>query len=261
MVSGSMDEISIVLTGHRGRMEALIAELVRQTDGLRLAGFLELSDSGGKEAKEPLAEPEKIDDISDVEGGVDVVIDFSTPETLRRVVAHLAGSGLPLVSGTTGIDDNGWEMVRAYSEESAVFYDANMSYGISVVKRLLGVAAPLLEDTSDIEIVEYHHSGKKDFPSGTTFGLARAVDPDATVIAGRSSGETPPSTRQIHAQSVRIGGLPGQHDIYFATQEEVICISHRALSRSVFARGALRAARFISGKAPGMYTMEDLTGV
>ena len=123
------------------------------------------------------------------------------------------------------------------------------------------MATPFLSENFDVEIVEYHHSGKKDFPSGTTFGLARAIDPKATVIPGRVSGEFSPSTRQIPAQSIRIGGIPGQHDVFFATQEEVICISHRALSREVFARGALHAARFVADKGPGMFSMEDLTGV
>ena len=135
-----------------------------------------------------------------------------------------------------------------------------MSYGISVLKYMLRDAAPRLSDM-DAEIVEYHHTGKKDFPSGTTFGLARAIDPKSTVIPGRISGAPPPSKRQIPAQSIRIGGIPGQHDVYFATQEEVICISHRALSREVFARGALHAAQFVADKGSGMFSMEDLTGV
>jgi 4-hydroxy-tetrahydrodipicolinate reductase len=261
MGNGGKNEISIVLTGWRGRMEKLIAELVEQSNGYRLSGYLDVAGTGGADSKVPLAEATVIDDIRGVEGGVDVVIDFSAPDTLRRVVAHLAGSGVRLVSGTTGIEEPDRSALNALSQETAVFYDSNMSYGISVMRRLLSEAKPFLAGSSDIEIVEYHHSGKKDFPSGTTFGLARAIDPEASVIPGRASGESPPSTRRIHAQSIRIGGLPGQHDVYFATQEEVICISHRALSRSVFARGALRAARFTAEKGPGMYSMEDLTGV
>ncbi len=241
-------------------MEILIRELAERSEGFRVAGILELG-TGGEKTKEPLAEGLLIDDISKVEGGVDVLVDFSIPETLLGVVEHLGGTGVRLVSGTTGLEDKELKALRAYSEECAVFYDENMSYGISVLKRLLATASPLLGEKADVEIVEYHHSGKKDFPSGTTFGLARAIDAEATVIRGRPSGGSPPSTRQIPSHSIRIGGIPGQHDVYFGTPEEVVCISHRALSRDVFARGALRAAEYIADRKPGMYSMEDLTGV
>lgn len=260
MEERSSKTLSVVLSGWRGRMERLIREIAESTEGFRVAGFLDLRDSGEK-LKEPLAEGIQIDDISKVEGGVVVVVDFSTPETLRAVVEHLGGSGVRLVSGTTGLKEKDMDALKAYSKESAVFYDENMSYGISVMKQLLATASPLFGETADVEIVEYHHSGKIDFPSGTTFGLARAIDAEATVISGRPIGGSPPSIRQIPAQSIRIGGIPGQHDVYFGTAEEVVCISHRALSRKVFARGALRAAKFISDRAPGMYSMEDLTGV
>lgn len=249
-----------MLSGYRGRMEILIRDLVPRTDGFRIAGLLDMS-SAGEKPKEPLADVAVINDISMVEGEVDVLIDFSTPETLLRVIEQLGGSSVRLVSGTTGLGEKEREALRVYSEECAVFYDENMSYGVSVMKRLLRTASPLLRESFDVEIVEYHHSGKKDFPSGTTYGLGRAIDPKATVIPGRVSGEPPPSKRQIPAQSIRIGGIPGQHDVYFATQEEVICISHRALSRDVFARGALHAAQFVADKGSGMFSMEDLTGV
>lgn len=191
---------------------------------------------------------------------VDVVVDFSRPEGVGSLVEVLAGTGVRVVSGTTGLGQVERELLEEYSQKTAVFYDDNMSYGISVVKKLLATAGRLFGDLADIEVVEYHHRGKRDHPSGTAYGLVRAVDPDAVVVEGR--GAAPEGAgRIVRTHSVRAGGIPGEHHVHFATDDEVVTISHQALSRELFARGALRAVLFIVGKASGMYSMQDLAGV
>jgi len=115
----------------------------------------------------------------------------------------------------------------------------------------------MFHGTADMEIVEFHHRGKADFPSGTAAALARAARPEAPTVNGRGDAAGPESDR-VHIHSVRIGGIPGDHYVHFATPDEVVTLSHRALSRSVFARGAVRAAQFIVRRDKGLYTMNDL---
>lgn len=173
-----------------------------------------------------------------------VVIDFSLPAALPGLLDMLRGSGAALVSGTTGLSMQQHEALREYAKEAAVFYGENMSFGIAVLTELLPAATAYLAQSSDVEIVETHHRHKKDAPSGTALALARAID-------GGQGREVP-----IH--SVRVGGVPGDHQVIFAADEEIITLSHRALSRSVFARGSIRAARFVLGRAAGLYRMHDL---
>jgi 4-hydroxy-tetrahydrodipicolinate reductase len=237
-----------------------VLAVARGTGHIDICGFLDPR----RTAKEVLAAVPVFNDIPREGPKIDVVIDFSTREAIGSLVEALRGSGVRLVCGTTGLDDHAYGLLKAYSDECAVFYDSNMSYGITVTKRLLETAGKLLRDTADVEIVELHHRGKTDFPSGTAFGLARAIGPDDRLVAGRmDAGDEVggDGTRTIHTHSLRIGGIPGEHQVWFGTDDEVVTISHRALSRDVFARGAVRAARFIAGKNTGIFSMDDLTGV
>ena len=250
---------TVLLSGGTGRMGKRVLAVALETGGLDVRGLLDPRQTG----KETLAGLPVFDDIPREGLKVDVVIDFSRREAIGPLIETLRGSGVRLVCGTTALDEDSRSSLRVYSEECAVFYDANMSYGITVTKRLLEVAGRLLRETADVEIVEFHHRGKMDHPSGTAFGLARAVGRDERLVSGRplTKGEAEEGKRPIHAHSVRIGGVPGEHQVHFATDDEVVTISHRALSRDVFARGAVRAARFIIGKNTGMFSMDDLTGV
>jgi 4-hydroxy-tetrahydrodipicolinate reductase len=115
----------------------------------------------------------------------------------------------------------------------------------------------MLKGAADMEIVEFHHRGKADFPSGTAAALARVVRPEGPTVDGRGDSAGPEADR-VHIHSVRIGGIPGDHQVHFAMADEVVTLSHRALSRNAFARGAVRAAQFIVGRDKGFYTMDDL---
>jgi 4-hydroxy-tetrahydrodipicolinate reductase len=252
MTSHTTRAATILIHGATGRMGRTLAAVIPQTEGIVLRGYLDTR----KQAREPLDHLPFFDHIP--RGEVDVVVDFSRPEAVTSLLGVLGGTGVRLVSGTTGLGRTEQSMLEKYSQETAVFQDDNMSYGISVVKRLLEVAGRFLRDQVDVDVVEYHHRGKRDHPSGTAYGLVRALDPDAVVVEGRELA--PEGVRVVRTHSVRAGGLPGEHHVRFAAADEVVTISHQALSREVFARGALRAARFILAKEPGMYSMGDLTG-
>ena len=248
--------IDLLIHGGSGQMGRAVTALAAKTAGLRVLGILDLRGS----KQEALEGTPVIDHIPDGEGGNRVVVDFTRAEALEPLFAALRGTATKLVSGTTGLSDVERSLLETYSQEAAVVYDENMSYGVSVMKRMLRSAAGLFEGGADIEIVEFHHRAKRDHPSGTTFALARAIDETALVVAGRTRAAQS-AGRVIRAHSARLGGVPGEHHVYFATDDEVVTVSHRALSRDAFARGALRAACFVAGKDRGLYTMEDLTSV
>jgi 4-hydroxy-tetrahydrodipicolinate reductase len=186
-----------------------------------------------------------------------VVIDFSRAGALGPLLGLLKGSGCALVSGTTGFAGGERDLLYVYSEETPVFYSENMSYGISVLVKLLRENGRILDPFADAEIVEFHHRHKRDCPSGTALALARALE-NREVIIGRGPQEGT-TGHAVHIHSVRAGGIPGTHEVHLASEEEVVTFTHRAISRDVFARGALAAARFIAGKDHGLFGMDDLT--
>ena len=219
------DALRIILHGASGRMGRAIEEVAADDASIEIAAAFDPRSSG------------------QLPQG-DVVIDFSLPEAMPGLMAALDGTGKPLVSGTTGLPAEAHAALRKYANSAPVFYAENMSYGIAVLTELLAGASRTLRGSSEVEIVETHHKHKKDAPSGTALALARAID----------GGEG----RDVPIHSVRAGGVPGDHQVIFAADEEVVTISHRALSRRVFARGAVRAARFVSGRDAGFYRMHDL---
>jgi len=253
MVALDPRPIGIMVHGGTGRMGKEVAALASVSDGIVVRGFLDVR----RRAHMTLDHWRVFDHISGVDGGVDVVVDFSHPAGMGPLVTALGGTGIRLVSGTTGLRPEDRALLKAYCENAAVLYDENMSYGVSVVKKLLAAAAPLWRDAADIEIVETHRRGKQDYPSGTAYALASVIDPGARLVSGRGATRVG-AERVIYSHSLRLGGTVGDHEVHFATDDEVMSITHRALSRRVFARGALRAVRFVADKGPGMYSMTDL---
>jgi 4-hydroxy-tetrahydrodipicolinate reductase len=170
---------------------------------------------------------------------------------------QLARRHLRLVCGTTGLDADDIGALKRYARTAAVVYDTNMSVGITVLKQVLGATHAMLGDDFDTEIIESHHRHKRDAPSGTALALAREIAGANETVFGRGKRRTrKQGTVNIH--SVRAGGIPGDHSIVFSSEEEVLTLSHRALSRIVFARGALRAARFLASRSSGFYSMKDV---
>lgn len=186
----------------------------------------------------------------------DVLVDFSAPGALAEALAWCRASKTPLVLCTTGHSPAQQAEIAALSQEVPVFQSANLSPGIAVLAKLAGEAARLLPDY-DVELVERHHREKKDAPSGTALLLARACGRERAVY-GRGPGGSVRQPGEIGIHAVRGGTIFGDHELLFAGPGETLTLTHRAESRDLFARGALRAACFLQAKPAGLYHMEDL---
>jgi 4-hydroxy-tetrahydrodipicolinate reductase len=192
----------------------------------------------------------------------DVIVDFSVPAALQASLDRAVGAGIPILVGTTGLDDLAAKRIEQAAQEVAVLRAANTSLGIAVLADLIERAAARLGQDWDIEIVEMHHRMKADAPSGTALALGEA--------AARGRGGTAKEERfrvgtgltrepgAIGYAALRGGTVPGDHDVVFAGNDERLILSHRAESRMIFARGALAAARFLHGQPAGLYSMRDV---
>jgi 4-hydroxy-tetrahydrodipicolinate reductase len=198
--------------------------------------------------------------------GADVVIDFSTAIAAAALAPRAAESGVALVVGTTGLDEAAQQALSAASLRVPVVRSANMSLGVNVLLGLLPRVSGALRDY-DAEIVEVHHRMKKDAPSGTALMMeqavaaARGLDPIAARKNGREGMVGQRTDAEIGLHAVRGGDVVGEHTAYFFGPGERIEISHRATDRGIFARGAVRAAQWVSGRPPGGYDMQDVLGL
>ncbi|MDB5350462.1 MAG: dihydrodipicolinate reductase [Planctomycetota bacterium] len=256
--------LSIAMHGATGRMGARIIQLIAADPSVALGAALDRPDhlhlghdAGVLIGLGPLGEPLR----SDLHKTVDVVIDFSTPDATLPLARRCAEGGIPLVVGTTGFEPEQRRELELYATTIPLFISANFSKAVNLLFRLAGEAAKALGDGADIEIVERHHHFKKDAPSGTALKIADVVAKaigSSQFVHGRSGivGERPRGEIGIHA--LRSGDNPGEHTIVFGLMGECLELSHRALNRDGFARGALDAAKFLIGKPPKLYTMEDL---
>ena len=191
----------------------------------------------------------------------DVVIDFSHHTAVQEVLDYAEKKGCAVVIGTTGHTPEEKQRIYAAAERVPVFYSGNMSLGIAVLCRLARQAAAAFPE-ADIEIVEMHHNRKVDAPSGTAHMLFQAVQqvrPQATEHCGRS-GEGKRTKEEIGISSLRMGNVVGIHEVHICTPSQTLTLRHEAHNRAMFADGAVEAARFLVGKAAGVYNMENLLG-
>lgn len=247
----------LFLVGASGRMGQAIRRVVSEMANCEIVG--------GFDSQAPGESPFPIfTDFSEIALDYDVLIDFSSKELTDQLLAYLAKAAKPAVLATTGLSSEQEERIESLSREMAIFRSANMSVGIYVLSRLAAEANRLLGPGFDCEIVEAHHRGKKDAPSGTAYLLARAVQESSTyerpLVTDRSGRNEARRDGEIGLQALRGGAIAGDHEILFAGNAEVIRLSHHAESREVFAEGALRAANFIQDKPAGLYSMEDMLG-
>lgn len=199
------------------------------------------------------------EDVLDHLDEIEMVLDFSHPDNLNWLLARLCEKRIPLVEGTTGLAENQKEAMKTAALLMPVFYSANYSLGIAVLKRLAAQAAEVLRDTWDIEITEKHHNQKADAPSGTALALLEAVDPEKNfeTVYGRE-GRPGPRGHEIGMHAVRGGTMPGMHEVEFFGKDETLSLSHNAYSRQIFITGAIEAAEFLKNQPAGLYDMEDL---
>lgn len=190
----------------------------------------------------------------------DVIIDFSHPDALADICKYAAEKQgrVGVVFATTGYSEEDEEKIRALSALAPVIKSSNFSYGIHCMKKITEYASSLLGESSDIEIIEKHHNLKVDAPSGTAVSLADVCDPghERQRKYGRYGEEKRKNEIGIH--SIRGGTIFGEHTVIFAMKDEVVELKHTAFSKKIFAKGALNAALWISGKKPGLYLPEDV---
>lgn len=263
--------IRVVVSGICGRMGSAVARLLAAEDDMTLVGGVE--NPSHENVGKRLCDLWSADDVElrvesavrDVKGEFDVLLDFSTPEQAVVCARHAAGAGTGLVVGTTGLGREELDAVTAASASCPLVLAANTSLGVNLLFELTRLAAEALGDEFDVEIVEAHHRRKKDAPSGTALRLVDALSggthgaaPD--VVHGRSGATGARPRKQIGIHSIRAGEIVGRHEVLFASEYEELVLGHTALSRDAFARGALRAARFVAGAKPGLYDMADVLG-
>lgn len=176
----------------------------------------------------------------------DVIIDFSSHEAIPTVLDFAKARNLPLVLASTGLTDAEHNQIKEASLQIPIFAAPNFSIGINLIAACMELIMPVLQQTFDVEIIDKHHREKKDAPSGTALQLGE--------MARTCSQEG----KKIGITSLRAGTIPGEHTVIFAGPDEIIELKHTALSRDVFAQGALKAAAFLVGKPPGQYSMKDL---
>lgn len=189
----------------------------------------------------------------------DVCIDFSGVGAQKALAAYIRRTKTPLLSGTTGLTEPDFDVLRDLSKEVPVIWTANYSTGVAVLKKLLREYAPVLRDW-DKEIIELHHNQKVDAPSGTAKQLLQAIDPDGTalVVHGREGMCGKRRENEIGVFSLRGGTVAGEHTVSFFGEDECLEFTHKAQSRRVFAAGAVRAAEALADKPAGFYTLEEL---
>ena len=242
--------LKILLSGACGRMGRQVAQLAEDGQAEIVAGVDVRAEQGSDFPVYP--------SFSLVKEEADVIVDFSRPEGLPALLAYALEHRLPLVLAATGYNEEDLAAIRDAAKTVPIFRSANMSMGVYVLRALARQAAKLLPDF-DIEIIEKHHNQKIDAPSGTALLLYDAVSrPDTLPVFGRNGRTQKREKREIGIHAIRGGSVPGDHEVGFYGPSEVVTLAHSAQDRSIFARGALRAARFISSQAPGEYDMDAL---
>lgn len=248
--------IKILICGVSGRLGQAVCDCASKADDLVVTAGVDKFTGEG----EGLFSVYK--NIEDVIETVDVVIDFSRPDSIDSVLTFAKQRGCGVVIGTTGHTAEQKQMILGAAADIPVFFASNMSLGVNLQIELIRKAAEFLGEGYDIEIIEKHHNMKVDAPSGTALTLAEELNGVFKNTKEFSFGRTPDSGRrdknEIGIHAVRGGSIVGEHQVIFIGSDEILTVEHQALSISVFAVGALRAARYLEGKTPGLYTMEDM---
>ena len=246
----------VIMHGCNGKMGRMITEIVKnEEDAVIAAGVDKFT---GIPNDYPVFE-----EIAQCDVDVDVVIDFSNAGAVDELLDYCVKKSLPVVLCTTGLSDEQLKKVDECSEKIAVLKSANMSMGINLLLKLLKDAAKVLAPAGyDIELVEKHHNQKLDAPSGTALALADSINEamgnEYEYVYDRSQVRKKRDAKEIGISAVRAGTIVGEHEVIFAGTDEVIEFKHTAYSRSVFAKGAVEAGKFLAGQPAGMYDMGDV---
>ncbi|MEO5733447.1 MAG: 4-hydroxy-tetrahydrodipicolinate reductase [Rubrivivax sp.] len=264
--------LKIAVAGASGRMGRMLIQTVLASPDCRLSGALDAPGSRalGADAGAALGATAGVAVTADLDtglAGADVLIDFTQPEATMAHLAVCRRLGVRTVIGTTGFDAAQKATIAAHAATLATVLAPNMSVGINVMLGLLTQAAAALGDGYDIEVFEAHHRDKVDAPSGTALAIgdalaaARGIDLEAAAVWTRQGHTGARRAGSIGFSTLRGGDIVGEHSVWFAGAGERIEITHKSSSRANYAEGSLRAARFLAGRAPGLYGMDDVLGL
>lgn len=250
--------VKIIMHGCNGKMGQVITGIVAADKDAEIVAGIDIVDN----RQNPYPVFTNIDDCN-VEA--DVIIDFASAKAIDKLLDYVETRKIPVVLCTTGLSEEQLARVEEVSKKVAVLKSANMSLGINTLFKVLKSVSTLLAEAGfDIEIVEKHHHFKVDAPSGTALALGDAINeslPEKYEYKfDRSQDRIPRPKNEIGFSSVRGGTIVGEHDVIFAGEDEVITFSHTAYSKSVFAKGAVEAAKFLKGQPAGHYTMKEVIG-
>ena len=251
--------IKIAINGYNGKMGQVVAEIVATTfsDRASVAYGIDIAEDTTGEIPVYAG----VNNIPDALKA-DVIIDFSNPAALPSLLKYAVEKKIAIVVATTGLSKEDEKLMQEASKKIPLFWSANMSLGVCLLKELAKKAAAFLGETYDIEIVEKHHNRKLDAPSGTALAIADAINKSEgdkfCYEYDRHSKRAKRKPTEIGISSVRGGNIVGDHEVIFAGQNEVIEITHKAMSRSLFADGAVKAAFYLKDKPAGFYDMDSL---
>jgi len=264
--------IGVVVTGVAGRMGSTLARLVEEDADLYLVGATEAPGHSwvGQGLKVLLGVGDGVEVAPSLSAALSdqaqVVIDFTQPQATLSHLETAVERGVSMGIGTTGLSGDNLERARSMASRIPCVWAPNMSVGVNLLFKLVGEVARILGDDYDVEIVEIHHRFKKDAPSGTAIRLAENVaqvlgrDLDQVGVYGRHGLVGERRREDIGITALRAGDVVGEHTVIFGTQGERVELTHRAHSRETFARGALRAAKWVVGRDPGIYDMAQVLG-
>lgn len=251
-----IDMTRIIMHGCNGHMGQVISDIIKADSSVTMVAGIDMVDGGANSY--PV-----FTNINDCDVEADVMIDFSSFKAVDGVLDYCVAKKLPVVLCTTGLTEKQLSKVEEASGKVAILKSANMSLGINALLKLVKDAAQVLATAGfDMEIVEKHHKLKCDAPSGTALALAdslnEAMNNEYNYVYDRSQTHQPRDEKEIGISAVRGGSIVGEHDVIFAGPDEVITFSHTAYSKGIFGKGAVEAAKFLSGKPAGMYDMQDV---
>jgi len=265
--------IKIAIAGASGRMGRALVQATTENEGTQLAAAIERAgksvigvDAGELAGIEPLG-VKIVDDLALVTADFDVLIDFTSIAATQKNLEVCRQAGKKIVIGTTGFSDEQKEIIARAANDIAIVFAPNMSVGVNVCLKLLDLAARVMGDDTDIEIIEAHHRHKVDAPSGTALRMGEVVasalgrDLKDCAVYGREGQTGERDRKTIGFETIRAGDIVGEHTVMFADIGERIEITHKASSRMTFAKGAVRAANWLMQHDKGLYDMQDVLGL
>jgi 4-hydroxy-tetrahydrodipicolinate reductase len=265
--------VKIAVAGAAGRMGSRITALSKEYEGLQLTGAFEKK--GHKDIGKDIGTVVGIgntgvtlvDSLESIIDSVDLVIDFTTISSTKENIKLTSSKGKAMVIGTTGFSKDDLKEISELTKKIPCVMASNMSMGVNLLLKILQDIARVLGDDYDIEIIEAHHRLKKDAPSGTALKMAQVIadavnrNLDEVAVYARKGIMGERTKKEIGIQTIRAGDIVGEHTVIFGGLGERVEITHKASSRDTFARGALKAALWLSGKPAGLYDMQDVLGL